>query len=230
MAQRSDIGAGCSDGQLAGAPSRRLILVTGGARSGKSRYAETLAARIACGRPVVYVATATPGDDEMRARIAAHRARRAPSWHTLEEPRDPGAAIQSSGAALAAAVVLVDCVTLLASNAMLRVGDAYMSGDDIPLDTYAEERAAAAVESLLAAYRMGSASFVVVTNEVGMGLVPAIALGRRYRDVLGSLNSQIAAEADAVVLLLAGIPIELKALGAAWNDALRAWLGDDGSA
>jgi adenosylcobinamide kinase/adenosylcobinamide-phosphate guanylyltransferase len=210
---------------------RRLVLVTGGARSGKSAYAETLAARLAVGRSVLYVATATAGDEEMRARIARHRAARPAGWVTVEEPRDPAAALAAHPAVRAAGVVLVDCLTLLVANALTGGPEALGetetvdgAGTEATADE-GERRATAAVEGLLAAYRAGTASFIAVTNEVGMGLVPPYPLGRRYRDVLGRLNARVAADADAVLLLVAGLPVELKALARSWEERAARVLG-----
>lgn len=210
------------------ARSRRFVLVIGGARSGKSSYAEALAQRAARGGSVLYVATASAADEEMRARIAAHQRSRPPDWTTIEAPLDPGAAIQRSQAAHNAAVVVVDCVTLLVSNAIL-AGDT--TSDGVPVDaTAADKRAHDAVRELLAAYRAGSASYIVVTNEVGMGLVPPYPLGRLYRDTLGRLNADLAQEADAVILVVAGLPVEVKALARAWDTEARHLFGQDGSA
>lgn len=185
------------------AMSKRLILILGGARSGKSRLAESLAERL--GRRVVYLATATPGDAEMAARIARHRARRPPNWTTLEAPAGVGQAL--ARAAQDADVVLLDCLTLLASNVLGPLGDE--AGED-----EAEACLAREVDGLLAAYEAGSASLIVVSNEVGCGLVPAYPLGRVYRDVLGRAHQRLAARADRVYLVVAGIPLDLKALAA----------------
>lgn len=170
----------------------RLVLVTGGARSGKSRFAEARVAELAPAGPWLYVATAEARDDEMRERIARHQARRGPRWSTREEPRDLAGAL----AAARAAAVLVDCVTLWLSNRMLD-GD-----DDAALLAAADEVAAAA--------RAAAAPVVLVTNEVGDGIVPDNALARRYRDVAGLVNQRLAAAADEVVLLACGLPLRLR--------------------
>lgn len=183
--------------------SRRLTLVLGGARSGKSSYAERLASQD--GRNVLYVATAEAWDDEMRTRIAAHKAQRPAHWHTLEAPRHPGAAIPG---ALAAAgpgtgVVLLDCLTLLANNALIALPES--AGE-------AEATAALMLEvdELLAAWESSHEDWIVVSNEVGLGIVPAYPLGRLYRDALGRANQRLAAAADCVVFMVAGIPMTLK--------------------
>ena len=187
--------------------NKRLLLVLGGARSGKTSYAEATAAQIAGehGR-VLYVATAQPLDDEMARRIARHRRDRPATWPTLEEPRDPGPAIATaSGGPFA--VVLLDCVTIWLSNLLI-------GPDHDPEVLLGEEQVGAitgaAMDRLLAAHRDGSATTILVSNEVGMGLVPPYPLGRMYRDLLGWVNARLAAEADEVYLLIAGLPLRIK--------------------
>jgi adenosylcobinamide kinase / adenosylcobinamide-phosphate guanylyltransferase len=165
----------------------KLTFVIGGARSGKSRYAEGLIAALP--PPWTYVATAEALDAEMSERIGAHRARRGSQWRTIEAPRDLAAALTAS----ATTPVLIDCLTLWLSNLML--ADA-----DIEAET---ER----LEQALAAAR---APVIVVANEVGSGIVPEHALGRKFRDLQGVLNQRIAARADRVVLVVAGLPLVLK--------------------
>lgn len=166
----------------------QLTLVVGGARSGKS----TLAERLVCatGRPRRYIATAEAWDDEMRARIAQHRADRGANWTTVEAPLDLAGAL---AAARPAEVVLVDCATLWLTNHLL-----------------AEHDLAAEAARLLAALRDCPAPVTVVSNEVGWGIVPENALARRFRDEQGRLNQQIAAAADLVVTVIAGLPLVLK--------------------
>lgn len=176
---------------------RRLTLVTGGARSGKSTLALSLAAPH---ERVLFAATAEPRDGDMAARIAAHRSERPAAWGTLEAPVALAAALRAGAAGYD--LVVVDCLTLWVSNLML--------GADAP-----DDRAVlAAADDLLAAYAEGAASWVVVTNEVGLGVVPASELGRRYRDLLGRVNQRVAAAADAVHLVVAGLALDLKALAA----------------
>jgi adenosylcobinamide kinase/adenosylcobinamide-phosphate guanylyltransferase len=165
-----------------------ITLVLGGARSGKSRYAESLITALP--PPWIYVATAQACDGEMAQRIAQHRARRAAAWRTLEAPDDLVPAI---GAPPASAPLLVDCLTLWLSNRML-----VEAGIDAEIS---------AVEAGLAA-RMGPV--VLVSNEVGCGIVPENALARRFRDLQGALNQRLAARADCVVLLVAGTPLVVK--------------------
>lgn len=215
-----------ADTPLAFAPSKRLILVLGGARSGKSRYAESLAARVTGDtQPVTYVATATAEDDEMRERIARHRAERPAGWRTLEAPHDPAAALMASGAMDMPGVVLLDCLTLLVSNVLL--GGAHADFDAERFDAEAAEaQVGRAIDALLDVYRRGTRSLIVVSNEVGMGLVPEYPLGRVYRDALGRVNARVAAEADAVLLMVAGLPVDLKALAAAWDEAAKRLLAE----
>lgn len=188
------------------AAHRRLVLVLGGARSGKSAYAEGRATALAGphGR-VLYVATAEALDDEMARRIVHHRASRPASWRTVEEPRDPAAAMRA--AAPDTRVVLLDCITLWLSNLL----SALQAQDDgAPDEAAAEEAVDAGVSDLLAAYQEGTADLVLVSNEVGLGIVPVYPLGRLYRDLLGRVNIRLAAAADEVVLMVAGIPLRVK--------------------
>jgi len=165
----------------------KLTLVLGGARSGKSRYAESLIAVLP--PPWLYVATGEAGDEEMTARIRAHRARRGLDWRTVEAPRHLVAALQKAGTT----PVLVDCLTLWLSNLML-------AGIDIEAETAHLERALAAAV----------APVVLVANEVGSGIVPDHPLGRKFRDMQGVLNQRIAAHVDRVVLMVAGLPLAVK--------------------
>ena len=176
-----------------------LTLILGGARSGKSRYAEQAAPQL--GQRVLFVATAEPGDEEMRARIAAHRAARPQDWTTLEAALDVGRAMQ--GVAQDYDVVLLDCLTLLASNVLLRLGERVD-------ETTAEAALMAEIDALLVAYRARRAHWLIISNEVGLGLVPPYPLGRVYRDLLGRANQRLAAEADNVLFLVAGLPLVLK--------------------
>jgi adenosylcobinamide kinase / adenosylcobinamide-phosphate guanylyltransferase len=168
--------------------ARSLALVLGGARSGKSRHAEALVAALP--PPWLYIATGEPRDNEMAARIAGHRARRGAQWRTVEAPHDLAGALAS---APAGAAVLVDCLTLWLSNVML-------AGADVEVEIARLERALAD--------RGGYT--VLVANEVGLGIVPDNALARRFRDAAGRLNQRLAAAADRVVLLVAGVPVKVK--------------------
>ena len=169
-------------------PHPKLTLVLGGARSGKSRYAESLIA--ATPPPWVYVATAQALDAEMAERIAHHRKRRGDGWHTIEEPHDLQDAID---AAPAGAAVLVDCLTLWLTNRML-----------------AEANMEVETGRLEAALARRNGLTVLVSNEVGSGIVPDNALARWFADLQGRLNQRLAACADRVVLLVAGLPLIVK--------------------
>ena len=183
----------------------RLTLILGGARSGKSAYAESLVAER--GGTVLYVATAVAGDDEMRARIVEHRSRRPAEWTTLEAPRDVGAAIDAHGGDLD--VVLVDCLTLLVSNVILALADTDSSG--APSSRAAGAALDREIDALLACARGAStAEWILVSNEVGLGLVPPNPLGRLYRDALGRVNQRLAAAADEVLFMVAGLPVKVK--------------------
>lgn len=165
-------------------------LVLGGARSGKSAFAERIA--VGSGLGPVYCATAEAGDAEMRERIARHRSdRAADGWTTVEEPLDLSAVIgREAGPGRA---LLIDCLTLWLSNIMLR-------GDDI----------AARQAGLLAALSAAAGPVILVSNEIGLGLVPETALGRRFRDAQGRLNQAVAAVVPRVVFVAAGLPLALK--------------------
>ena len=169
----------------------KLTLVIGGARSGKSRYAEGLIAALPppWEPPWSYIATAEAGDEEMAARIAAHRARRGADWKTVEAPSDLAAALAVCGTT----PILVDCLTLWLSNLMI-------SEADIDQE----------MQKLEKALTVATAPVVVVANEVGFGIVPSFPLGRRFRDMQGILNQHIAARADRVVLMVAGLPVPIK--------------------
>ena len=166
-----------------------LTLVLGGARSGKSRYAETLVEGAASGG--TYCATAEAGDAEMAARIAAHRARRGAFWRTIEAPLAVAEAIEA--APTPERPLLVDCLTLWLSNLMM---------GERPLDE--------AFATLRMALRDAAGPIVLVANEVGLGLVPETPLGRQFRDAAGRLNQDIAALADRVAFVAAGLPLVLK--------------------
>ena len=186
--------------------SGQLILILGGARSGKSSYAERLAPQL--GDRVLYVATAEARDEEMKARIAVHQKARPASWRTVEAPRGVGRAVEAALDDRSAGVVLLDCMTLLVSNNIL-AGISEEELDHID-EGGARQRVDAEVEALLAAIRATNIPWIIVSNEVGLGLVPPYALGRIYRDLLGWANQRLAAEAERVYLMVAGLPMDLK--------------------
>lgn len=168
------------------------LLVLGGARSGKSRFAqgraETLTGKL------VYLATAQAFDDEMRERIALHRADRGPRWSTVEAPLELADAITAYSTP--GTVVLVDCLTLWASNLLV-----------------AERDTAAATEGLVRALSAARGPVILVANEVGLGIVPDNALARRFRDIAGKINQEIAAVVEEAVIMFAGLPLTLKPKG-----------------
>lgn len=165
------------------------LLVLGGARSGKSRFAQARAESLP--GPPVYIATAEAWDDEMRDRIARHRADRGGQWATVDAPLDlPEAITMRSGSGH---VLLVDCLTLWATNLLL-----------------AERDAEAATDALCAAVAGFDGHLILVANEVGLGIVPDNALSRRFRDVAGVMNQRVAAAAGEVVFVAAGLPLRLK--------------------
>ncbi|MCX6364157.1 MAG: bifunctional adenosylcobinamide kinase/adenosylcobinamide-phosphate guanylyltransferase [Actinobacteria bacterium] len=219
-------------------PQDRFIFVTGGARSGKSTFAERLAAQLAepYGGRVTYLATSETNDVEMTARVTAHRAARPAAWTTVECPLEVPAAVRehastaatsgsaASGGSAGPPVFLLDCVTFWVTN-LLFAGGAFGGSappdegfnydkDLLPAD---EERAASArvsagVGGLLAARAETGATLIAVSNEVGLGVVPEYPLARLYRDQLGWANQRLAAAADRVYFLVAGFPLDVTAL------------------
>lgn len=179
-----------------------LILILGGARSGKSAYAERLAQER--GGPVLFVATAAAGDEEMAGRIAVHRAARPAAWRTLEAQQDVAAAVAASG--VGDATIVLDCLTLLVSNLLL--------AHEAEGEEGVGRRVDAEIDALLALIDAEAVTWIVVSNEVGMGLVPPYPLGRQYRDLLGRVNARVAARAERAYLLVAGLPLDLKRLSA----------------
>ena len=179
-------------------PSRgKLIFVTGAARSGKSLFAEKMAAELE--GKVSYIATCVPGDNEMLDRVAGHQARRPVNWQTIEEPLDPARVIKQFEKP--GQIFLLDCLTLLVSNLILQ--------PDIEPD---EEKILAEISQLAKVSYESAAHVIIVSNEVGWGIVPGDALSRLYRDIIGRANQKIASYADEAYITIAGIPIELKAL------------------
>jgi adenosylcobinamide kinase/adenosylcobinamide-phosphate guanylyltransferase len=171
--------------------NKRTILITGGARSGKSRYAEQRAGELGGRR--LYIATAEAKDNEMAQRIAEHKLRRGDEWRTIEEPFELSSALLAQRGRTDCA--LVDCVTLWLSNLLLH-RDAEFAGEN--------------VEQLVETLPRLDFHVVLVTNEVGWGIVPENALARQFRDLAGWANQQIAAAADEVILAVAGVPMIVK--------------------
>jgi adenosylcobinamide kinase/adenosylcobinamide-phosphate guanylyltransferase len=179
----------------------KLTLILGGARSGKSTYAQRLADQH--GGRVAFLATATAGDDEMSARIKKHQQERPAGWITREIPHGIAAAIAAEP--IDADVVLLDCLTLLVSNVTLLGMDDF----DAPDESAAAARVEEEISSLIGTIKKSPADWIIVSNEVGLGLVPPFPVGRIYRDLLGRANQQIAARADEVYWLVAGIPVPI---------------------
>ncbi|MFC1972084.1 bifunctional adenosylcobinamide kinase/adenosylcobinamide-phosphate guanylyltransferase [Chloroflexota bacterium] len=178
------------------------VLIIGGARSGKSGFAQELALKL--GEPVLFVATATAGDEEMAERIAQHRKARPATWSTLEATTGIGDKI--CGQLGQAKVVIVDCITLLVNNIFSRYDQ---QGEQINA-SQVEEELAAEIEGLIKSIKRIDARFIIVTNELGTGLVPPSKVARLYRDLLGKANQKLAEVSEEVYLLVAGIPLRIK--------------------
>jgi len=187
----------------------QLILVLGGARSGKSTFAQRLAQRSECS--VAFIATATDSDEDMRDRIMLHRTARPPHWHTIEEPLKLAEALHQ--AADVADVILLDCITVWLSNWLFSQGDPH-DVETAAVSSHYTEGALNAIEELLTTLATldSSKTLITITNEVGLGIVPAYALGRIYRDVLGLVNQRLAGAATRVYLMIAGLGVDIKRL------------------
>ena len=186
--------------------ARRCVLILGGARSGKSRLAQEMAQQL--GGKVLFVATGAPLDDEMTLRIAEHRKKRPRSWRTLEAGIGVGDKIMAQ--VRDAEVVIVDCITLLVSNVLLSgIEEGKLEAKQIDYAS-AEGRVISEIEELIRCIKSTKATFIIVSNEVGMGVVPVYETGRVYRDLLGRANQLLAQQADDVYLMVAGIPWRLK--------------------
>jgi adenosylcobinamide kinase / adenosylcobinamide-phosphate guanylyltransferase len=172
--------------------SRSITLVLGGARSGKSSYAQKLAARHA---PIAFVATARPCDEEMRRKIERHKADRPREWVTIEEPLQVDRILQDRAHEFR--LLLVDCLTLYTSNLMTA-------------EQHNPDAVLLHADRLCTVLRSIESSVVLVSNEVGSSVVPAYASGRMFRDLLGEINQRVATVADNVVLMVAGLPLLLK--------------------
>ena len=194
-----------------------LTLVTGGARSGKSAYAESLALRAASAagteslaerldRPVTYIATLTPLDEEMHDRVARHRARRPASWRTVEVSETGGDLVAAVQATDAGDVLLLDCIAVWTSDRLLALRD-----DEPAPEALAQLEGIVALDlaAFLDAIAEREGPAIVVTNEVGDGVVPPYALGRAYRDLLGRVNQQLSRAADEAYLVVAGRALPL---------------------
>jgi adenosylcobinamide kinase/adenosylcobinamide-phosphate guanylyltransferase len=184
---------------------KQLLFVLGGARSGKSTFAQKFIEAQNC--PALFVATAEARDDEMKARIAAHRASRSTNWLTLESPLNVAESIQNTAPT---PWLMLDCLTLLVSNILL-------SCPEPTQETEFRQKLETEMENLLKTYHSYPGSWVIVSNEVGLGLVPPYALGRLYRDGLGWANQRVAQEADKVIFMVAGLPLIVKPSSASFS-------------
>src|SRR5512138_1739795 len=177
----------------------RLTLILGGARSGKSSYAQTLAEGF--GKSVTFLATAQALDEEMSARIQKHRRERPGGWETLEVPFEVASHISQ----IKSEIVILDCITLLVTNVMMQ-----FVKDDLVEETSFMQAVQKEVAALIENVHAQQQEWLIVSNEVGLGLVPPYQMGRVYRDVLGWANQRLAREADKVVFMVAGIPMVVK--------------------
>lgn len=183
--------------------SSRCILVTGGARSGKSHYAQEAAQGLR--GHVLFVATAEPGDEEMKERIEQHKRARPQSWETLEVTSEVGR--HTTKTIKGAKVVIVDCITLLINNLFTR----YLGNNESDVDaSLLDEKITDEIHELINCMDQVSATFIIVTNEVGLGIVPDNKVARLYRDLLGKVNQLLAERAEQVYLMVSGIPLPLK--------------------
>jgi adenosylcobinamide kinase/adenosylcobinamide-phosphate guanylyltransferase len=178
-----------------------LTLIIGGARSGKSSFAEQAARRHA--GQVVYLATAQALDEEMARRILKHQRKRPGSWVTVELPMRVGQ--QWRALEVKADIVVLDCLTLLVNNLLM----AAIEDPDDPNEDQAAQAVSAEVDDLIEVIQESAADWLVVSNEVGLGLVPANPLGRLYRDLLGFTNQRFASQAEQVIWMVAGIPVPI---------------------
>jgi adenosylcobinamide kinase/adenosylcobinamide-phosphate guanylyltransferase len=183
----------------------RIVLVTGGARSGKSSFAEQLAQ--GAGASIAYIATAKALDAEMEDRIAQHRQQRPDTWQTFEAPTRPSAVIEAQGQECDA--LLLDCLTVMITNRMLDQGVDWDQPTVAQLHTV-EADILAEIEAIVIAASTGRADLIVVTNEVGYGIVPLSPLARFFRDCAGRVNQRMARAADQVYLVVSGLPMRIK--------------------
>jgi len=184
----------------------KTILITGGARSGKSRYAEKLAGE--CKGKVLYIATSIPFDDEMKSRIKIHKESRPAKWDTYEGYRDIGDVVLSIGDGYD--VILIDCITVMVTNLLLDYPG--IDYDNSCYDDFApaEKEIKNEMDKLMAAIRETKASVIMVTNELGSGIVPENVLSRVFRDIAGRTNQYIGSQCDEVFMTVCGLPIKLK--------------------
>ena len=182
---------------------RKTVLLIGGARSGKSSYAEKMASEI--GGEVLFVATAEARDEEMHRRIEVHKKSRPAHWHTLEAPCQVGSCIALDSRNLS--VVVLDCVTLLVNNILCQ--HMAVDGEDVN-EKAVEDDVKSEIKAIIDCMEKSPATYILVTNEVGEGIIPLGASTRIYRDVLGRANQMLARVVDEVYLMVAGIPLRVK--------------------
>ena len=176
--------------------SKKCILILGGARSGKSQFAQNLASELS--ERVLFVATGEAGDEEMHSRIEEHKKSRPRIWRTLEAPARVGKKIRAQIGN--ADVAIIDCVTMLISNLLVGEGD----------DKYKERQITTEIGQLIKCIDKLGITFIIVSNEVGLGLVPENRLGRFYRDILGKVNQLLAQRADEIYFMVSGIQVKIK--------------------
>jgi adenosylcobinamide kinase / adenosylcobinamide-phosphate guanylyltransferase len=193
---------------------KKMVLVLGGARSGKSTFAEEYADSL--GQRVLYVATAAPLDEEMKQRIQLHRDRRPAHWTTVEETKEVAQIISSM--AKDYDVILIDCLTLLLTNLILDAN--FPEADTVEISAIKEEAIMQEMTRLAKAAALAETNVILVSNEAGLGLVPTYELGRFYRDNMGRANQTMASYADEVYFTIAGLPIEIKEIGTATKKRL----------
>lgn len=184
----------------------KIVLVTGGARSGKSTFGEKYIAELS--DRIAYIATAIPFDDEMKSRISHHRSSRPQEWTTVEKYFEidriiPSIAVEHNG-------IILDCVTIMVSNMMLEAPDVDWDQPDPARINEIQEAALDHAKAIVSAMRASELSGVLITNEIGMGIVPENPMARAFRDIAGRVNQAIAAIADEVWLLVSGIPVKIK--------------------
>ena len=189
----------------------KLTLILGGARSGKSTFAEQRAKELG-GDSVLYVATSETKDEEMQQRVEKHRADRPSGWETVEASRNVAQVLRAARSG--AKVILLDCMTFLVANHLMDAAapedDPFDDPSSNPFDEKIESDVVAEVEAIIDYMKETDAEMLVVSNEVGLGVVPPYELGRAYRDILGRANQILARHADEVLLLVAGIPMKVK--------------------
>jgi adenosylcobinamide kinase/adenosylcobinamide-phosphate guanylyltransferase len=185
---------------------KKIVLITGGARSGKSTYAEEVAKKANSG--VLYIATSIPFDDEMKDRVKKHKERRPDTWHTFEGYKNLKQVFYNNE--MEFDTILLDCVTIMVTNLMFdRAGDNFDELDNEDIDSM-ENEILYEVSDFLKEVEKNSKTVILVTNEIGCGIVPEYKMSRVFRDIAGRVNQYIATRADEVHMVVCGIPIKIK--------------------